>query len=264
MLAWDIDRKKYSETGVEFEYFRVPWDEQIFNVPIAQIENFQVRNIDAARVAFDSFEEWTRRENIHLCSVRVPHSKVVEIAFLQQRGFKFVELNYHPERSLIELEITADKLLNVEAINDNDRERLNGIAESIFTFGRFHNDPELGPALGNLRYSRWIRNSLNDSSLMTYKIESDSQMVAFFVSEEGADASIYWWLNGMLPEFAGKGLGKNVWTAMMAHHSKNGMARVHTSISSHNTPILNLYASLGFRFPEPLATLHLVCKSIQI
>jgi hypothetical protein len=35
-----------------------------------------------------------------------------------------------------------------------------------------------------------------------------------------------------------------------------GAARVQTCITARNTPVLNLYSHLGFRFPEPLMTFH--------
>jgi hypothetical protein len=43
---------------------------------------------------------------------------------------------------------------------------------------------------------------------------------------------------------------------MLAFHRREGVQEVSTSISSHNVAVLNLYASMGFRFPAPTITLH--------
>ena len=66
----------------------------------------------------------------------------------------------------------------------------------------------------------------------------------------------FWSLIGLAPGRQGSGLGKRVWRAMLRHHQEEGSDVVSTSISSLNIPVLNLYVSLGFRFPAPTMSLH--------
>jgi RimJ/RimL family protein N-acetyltransferase len=43
---------------------------------------------------------------------------------------------------------------------------------------------------------------------------------------------------------------------MMLLQRDNGMRAIETTISAHNTPVMNLYARLGFRFEDAQMTFH--------
>ena len=81
-------------------------------------------------------------------------------------------------------------------------------------------------------------------------------VVAFFVVEYPEQGHCFWSLVGLAPGLQGQGLGKRVWRTMLGWHKKNGIDTISTSISSHNSTVLNLYISLGFRFPAPHMTFH--------
>lgn len=264
MSAWLIDKKKFSDDGLRFEYYRAPWDEEIFGVPVAQIDNFTVANAETAGSSLEVFEEWMETQDIHLCSARIPQSQVIEAAFLQGQGFKFIELNICPERSLDFSTEESSENIEIIKAQKTDWDEMIRTASQVFKVGRFHNDPALGPELGNLRYARWMQNSLDDPDQVTYRIIWEGQMVAFFVCQSDDAGVVSWQLNAMLPEFAGRGIGKQIWSKMMMHHKEAGLIKVRTSISSHNAAALNLYVSLGFRFFEPSVTLHFVRKPIKI
>lgn len=264
MPAWKIKKHEFSDNGLAFDFYRAPWDEEIFGVPIAQINNFQIKNNEIAASSFEHFKEWLISEDIYLCSARIPQSQVIEAAFLQGQEFKFIELNICPERSLELATRESEKEITIEVARETDWDEMVSTASQIFKVGRFHNDPALGPELGNLRYARWMQNSLSDPDQVTYRVMWQDRMAAFFVCQSDDGGVVSWQLNAMLPEFAGKGIGKKIWEKMMLHHIEEGLVKARTSISSHNAAALNLYVSLGFRFFEPSVTLHLVRKSIPI
>lgn len=264
MPVWDIDKIKFSDDGLEFDFCHTPWDEEIFGVPIAQIESFEVKNSEIAASSFEKFKEWLTSEDIRLCSARIPQSHVIEVAFLQGQRFKFVELNFCPELALDFTTQESEEEIDIKVVQKADWDEMVRIASQVFKIGRFHNDPELGPVLGNLRYKHWMQNSLRDPDQITYKVMWQNRMAAFFVCQSDDDRVVNWQLNAMLPEFVGKGIGKRIWKEMMLHHSEEGLVKVRTSISSHNAAALNLYVSLGFRFLEPSVTLHFLRSSIQV
>lgn len=260
MAKWNLDTLSIRSKAFELDYSRVPWDEEIFGVPIAQIEHIRFSSLTSAQVKFELFESWMEDQDIHLCSARLPHSNVDESAFLQSRGFRFVELNYCPEIAMPTKAVEVPEGYTIDEVDESDAEWLVEKARHIFTSGRFHNDPSLGAELGNLRYTRWVRNSLADPNHQVVKIVHKETAISFFVFERQPDETAYWWLNGILPEYTGQGHGKNIWKTMMAYHQNSGARRVQTSISSHNIPAMNLYVALGFRFPEPSVTLHNVLR----
>lgn len=264
MSGWTIEKHEFSDEGLDFVFYRAPWDEEIFGVPVAQIDNFTIKNNEIAATSFESFRAWLISEDIYLCSARIPQSQVMEAAFLQGQEFKFIELNICPERSLEFATRESEEEIKIEVARESDWDEMISTASQIFKVGRFHNDPALGPELGNLRYARWMQNSLRDPKQTTYRVMWQDQMAAFFVCQSNDEGVVSWQLNAMLPEFAGKGIGKKIWKEMMLMHSEDGLVKARTSISSHNAAALNLYVSLGFRFFEPSVTLHLVRKSIQI
>jgi ribosomal protein S18 acetylase RimI-like enzyme len=60
----------------------------------------------------------------------------------------------------------------------------------------------------------------------------------------------------VVPEFQGKGYGKRVRLEMLKFHQQEGMSAIRTTSAAGNTPVLNLYVSLGFRFLPPEINLH--------
>lgn len=73
---------------------------------------------------------------------------------------------------------------------------------------------------------------------------------------ESPARELRFWSLGLLAGQPGQGLGKRVWSVVLAMHHAEGVSEVSTSISSHNVAAHNLYASLGFRFPAPSITLQ--------
>ncbi|HQT27637.1 MAG TPA: GNAT family N-acetyltransferase, partial [Burkholderiales bacterium] len=58
----------------------------------------------------------------------------------------------------------------------------------------------------------------------------------------------------------GKGYGKYFWSAACRKIYDQGEKEITSSISASNLPVLNLYASLGFRFEKAFDIYHLLVK----
>jgi RimJ/RimL family protein N-acetyltransferase len=242
--------------GLEMEYFLVPWDSEIVGFPVAQINRLHLRDANRAAEDYEQFVEWCGERRVRLCSCRVPHGSVEESIFLQAQGFRFIELNYHPYLGdLQQLQVSSDGI-EVLPADETDEEELAAMAATVFRHGRFHQDPQLGAAMGNHRYEAWMRNSFRRASQTPLKCVHHDKTVGFFVVEYPSTLSCRWSLIGLAPGLEGTGWGYRVWQAMLKHHRDQGIERVETSISSHNTAVLNLYVKLGFRFPTPFATFH--------
>jgi len=176
--------------------------------------------------------------------------------FLEQQGFRFIELNYRP--ILVGLDgFTTDRAIDVRQADPEDLQEISAFAGKIFTSGRFHVDLQLGPEIGNRRrYGAWAANAFHHPGQRVLKCCLDARTIAFMVVEQPTPASRFWSLVGLAPGLQGQGLGVRVWQAALAFHRSEGVKEVSTSISSHNVAAYNLYVSLGFRFPPPRITLH--------
>lgn len=247
---------KIRSKTLNMDYFLVPWDTEIIGRPVAEINRFEVIDSERAKSHYARFEEWREKHNIDLCSCRISHDSLVESAFLQEHGFRFIELNYRPELRGLQQQQFSDDSIEIVLAQEEDQECLAQIAANIFKHGRFHQDLLLGVKIGDERYKIWLLNSFSRSSQFVYKCLIEDEIVGFFVTEYSDNNQCNWVLVGLAPGFEGRGIGTRVWKAMMRFHQADGMESIVTSISSHNSAALNLYAKLGFRFPRPLVTFH--------
>ena len=242
--------------SLNMDYYLVPWDTRILGYPVAEISQLEVLDTRGAEDEFSFFLNWCDFQKIQLCNCRIRHDQLAESFFLQQHGFRFIELNYSPEiRDLGQLKLPDSSIVIMPA-QAEDQELLEEMAGKTFKYGRFHQDPALGPEVGNERYKIWLRNSFSYPGQSIFKCIDNDKIVAFFVVEYPGDNLCRWSLIGLAPGLGGYGLGTRVWQAMMRFHQDEGMKSIVTSISSHNAAVFNLYVKLGFRFPLPKATFH--------
>ena len=242
--------------GLQLDYFFVPWDTEILGAPIAQIANIRILEPAIAAKDYARFVDWCQQRRIALCSCRLPADCLTESMFLEDRGFRFVELNYLPVLTGVQQLASGDEGIRVAVAAQSDQTVLHDMATRVFRHGRLHRDPRIDPRLGDRRYGAWIDNAFVSSHQRVLTCSLDGEIVGFFVVEEREPGHSFWSLNGLAPGREGQGLGKRVWRSMLHRHRAEGAHTVSTSISSHNVPAMNLYVALGFRFPPPSVTLQ--------
>lgn len=241
----------------------VPWDSEIYGTVVAQITSMEV--MDASRASEDlaAFETWCKASSAGIVSCRLPHGNLRESILLEQHGFRFIEMVLHPQIELSHAPAKADADLIIARAEQTDLAELAILAEQAFGHERYHVDPRLNPRLGDIRYGRWVRNSFDHESQCLLKISDSGRTVALFIVEQRRDQSAYWHLTAIAPECQGRGYGRRVWRAMLHKHRVDGLRSVVTTISARNTPVLNLYSKLQFRFDPPEMTFHWVRDSVS-
>lgn len=257
-MKFDFDLLQQETDALSLAYFRVPWDSDIFGFPVAQISRISVADPAQALLDMPPFRAWMEQEQIRLASCRLAHNRLRESMLLEQIGFRFVEMVLHPHLSDLQTFSCAPQGLDVIRADASDLPAIEAIAAQAFGYERFHADPRLDRELADRRYLVWVRNSHGHARQNLYKICDGSDLVAFFITENQPDGESYWHLTAIAPAFQGRGYGKRVWREMLHFHQREGMTSVGTTIAGGNTPVLNLYASLGFRFKPPEITLHWV------
>ena len=234
----------------------VPWDCMAFGFRVAQIYDLSVAEPRKAALEFREFQEWLDAGLVRLVSCRLPHERLRESMFLEDRGFRFVEMVLHPSLGVLqELEIPADDL-KIAPASAADLAELQDIAGRSFKHERYHVDPRLDPQLADRRYSNWVGSSLGSEKQKLLKVEHGEKLVAVFITESWPPHDVYWHLTAISPEFQGQGYGRRAWRAMLKSHQLAGCERVLTTVSARNTAVINLYGQLGFRFLPPEMSFH--------
>ena len=241
----------------ELEATLVPWDTSLLGFPVGQINRFNIGNGSSPSKFFLAFEDWRDTHGMKLVSFRTRHDALQETMFLESRGFCFVEMVYGLTfRDLKRIAYPEDIVLEKADLADLDA--IQTIARLAFETGRFNIDPRLAPELGGRRYAGWVNNSFHDPKHEIIKAVLDGEIVGFFIIEQQNDGLVYWHLTAIAPGRQGQGIGRQLWQAMMMRHRRNNMAEIKTTVSARNTPVLNLYSRLGFRFESPMMTFHWV------
>lgn len=240
-----------------------PWDELVCAFPVIQITSIQVLGPNA-QADMLKFEKVRDALGAGLVSCRLAHDRLAESMFLEDHGFRFIEMIHAPELALINFD-AGDKfdLLNVRQASADDLPTLFEISRTAFKYERFKMDPRLDSGISDQRFQNWVASSLHHATQELYVISDSARTVAFFVTELLNDGTCYWHLNAVAPDAQGQGYGRRVWLSMLNQAAGVGAQRVRTSIAARNHRVLNLYARLGFTFQPPSMTFHWVKKSFE-
>jgi RimJ/RimL family protein N-acetyltransferase len=255
-----VDEFSLASKALEIKVTEAYWDSSTFGYPVAQVETLTVFDRSEAKNDFLKFFDWVRSNEIKLISCRLPSDRMTEVFFLEEHGFRFIETVLHPFCENLEpFALLEEKELVICRPDESDLPAIGAIAESAFTNERFYVDPRLSKAKSGLRYRRWAENSYAHPSQILLKIQRRKDIVAFFVVERVTVDEVYWHLTAINPAFQGQGYGRRVWAAMLSRHYGREVKVVSTTIAARNLRVLNLYASLNFRFRPPEHTFHWVC-----
>ncbi len=210
-----------------------PWDATVFGLPTYELA-------DASAV---TLRQAAQTPGHHTVRTDPLSSKQL----LHEYGFYYCD-------TLIEPYCTAEKLETLThpdiSIGKNaDWQELLLICHGAFVHGRFHRDFNLDRACADLRYDNWLRQLYDQQSV--YGLFRRNEL-AGFIAYSGNSLV----LHALAEAYRGKGLAKYWWSAVCNELFGAGCAEVKSSISAANVAALNLYASLGFNFRNPVDIYH--------
>lgn len=165
---------------------------------------------------------------------------------LRRAGFYYCDTLLEPWGGPADLRPAEDP--QASFVRDMDWADLDRIGHGAF-FGRYHRDPAISRERADARYDQWLR-ELHEKGAV-YGLLHGGRPAGFIAAEEGMFV-----LHAMAPEFRGRGLARALWTLVIRDQFAQGWNMIHSSVSAGNLPIVNLYASLGFRFRNPLDVYH--------
>jgi hypothetical protein len=123
--------------ALDLTYHLAPWDQPIFEANTGVISSICLRTDIADARSIDAFRDWCKRNEVKLVSCRLAQNRLVECAFLEAQGFRFIELNYRPAIVLLG-GFPGDAEISICPADLSDTDEISGIAAQIFETGRLH------------------------------------------------------------------------------------------------------------------------------
>lgn len=170
-------------------------------------------------------------------------------AILHRHGFYYCDTLIEPYCAAESLRPAAHPGAGFS--RDAALEALLAVCRGAFRHGRFHRDFNVEPRLADQRYENWLRN-LHGAGKVYGLLWHDE--LAGFIAHEGGKLV----LHALGERHRGRGIAKYLWSPVCADLLEGGARELSSSISATNLAALNLYASLGFRFHNPLDVYHRV------
>lgn len=227
------------------------WDREHFGFEVARIEHLQ-GSAGALASLTDSVLDDLGRRDVRLCSCRLSSEALPAIEALETRGFRFREATLTPW-----LDLSAwrrRRQVTTRPALPDDVEAMCAIARRAFRTDRFHRDDRIAAAAADGLYEKWVRtwHAEPRPERSSRVLLAGGAVVGFFMIEltrplgsAGVAVAVIV-LNAIDPAEAGQGFGYALYRESLDAASKQaGFASA--TIAAANTPVVNLYAKLGFR-----------------
>lgn len=210
-----------------------PWDTAVFGMPTGELREYSAAALEEAV-----------RTSGHLTLKVEP---LADKRLLDENGFYYCDTLIEPHCNSVRLRSVRhpDAIISKEV----DHEQAATICNGAFSHGRFHRDFNLPRSKSDLRYANWLKQLLEEQQV--YGLYWQGNLAGFIGYR---DNSLI--LHALAAQYRGRGLAKYWWSAVCNDILGNGHEIVRSSISATNLAVLNLYASLGFYFTNPLDIYH--------
>lgn len=247
----------FEDEHARLEFSEAWWDLPHFGRPVIQITEIACKGDPALTTVVTRLLEVCRARNVALVSCRMGVEQLPESMLLERHEFRHIEVVLHPELRLgRSTDKSSQSICESRLAGPEDLPKLEQIARTAFVNERFYVDPRISRSIAASRYVGWMKSALTHDSQRLHAILHQGQVVGFFVIERRADGVCYWHLNAISPDWHGRGIGKAAWQRMVNVAQVDGCVAVQTCIAVRNVKVMNLYASLGFKFTNPAMTLH--------
>jgi len=210
-----------------------PWDSAVFGLPTFELKEASASALQAAGQKRGHY------------TVKV--DPLSDKQLLHEHGFYYCDTLIEPfcDRSRFVRHASPDVTIDTHAA----LEQILPICDRNFAFGRFHRDFNLDHEAADRRYRQWLTQLHAKGSAVGLLYRDE---VVGFIAHEGGSLL----LHAIAPAWQGKGLAKYGWSLVCEQLFANGQEEIRSSVSAGNVAVLNLYASLGFRFRHPVDIYH--------
>ena len=190
---------------------------------------------------------------------KVPVSAVATARQFGKAGFYLVDTNVSLDMPAGEVASRAETGIDVFPARTSDHAAALAIAESAFTYSRFHLDPLFPAPLANLVKREWIRSYCEGRRGDVLLVAEQRGIVIGFLAALTTELAGRKYavidLVAVAAEARGIGAGRALVNGFQSHYRGSAeMLRVGTQIA--NTPSLGLYQACGFGVAEAAYVFH--------
>ena len=210
-----------------------PWDTKVFNHSCFEITEI---NEETLRHAATTPGHYT-----------VKVDPLASKALLHKYGFYYTDTLIQPYCKATGFVSLSHKKVSIGRNPDIDM--LLPMCDGAFLHGRFHRDFNLKKIDADRRYKQWLIQLHEQNGVLALLVERET---AGFIAHDQGNLL----LHTVDKRFRGQGLAKYLWSAACEQLFGNGIQEISSSISAANLAVLNLYASLGFRFKDATDIYH--------
>lgn len=210
-----------------------PWDQRVFG--------------------FATWEVVEPEENLlaelgqHPGHYTVKTDPLVPTGLLKRYGFYYCDTLLEPYADFSRFKAYPNS--DVAIAESPAKEEMIALCHGTFRHGRFHRDFNIDPRLADQRYSQWVGQLCDEGN--AFAVLYQGAVAAFFGVRENKLV-----LHAVAERFQGRGLAKYLWSCACNELFSRGHDELCSSVSAANLAIVNLYASLGFRFRNPIDIYH--------
>ena len=199
--------------------------------------------------------DWSRERSVELVGCRVPASDTALTGALENAGFRMIELQLRATLAPLRPEDAKPPRITVRTADSSDRARILSIASSAFHLGRYHADPRFPREAADRRYRTWMERALAEREGTWVAVAGPPGAARGFLHAEISGTAADIRLAAVDPDGGGIA-GPELFRGALHELARRGVRRVTARMSAANCAVLNVYASLGFRFDDPESVLH--------
>ncbi len=188
-------------------------------------------------------------------TIKLPTGNLEIVHALENIGFRFMETQFHMEKSLVDYEppATLAKMRNalVQQYIEKTEQAWHSVtdlmSDDMFHTDRIYLDPKLVRDTSCRRYRNWIMDLVNDPNAHLFLYTFKDSPVGFGLVKMDPETHIVDdLLEGIFEQYQNTGFGFMMFDLALKYYQQHGMNKLITSISSNNQPIVNLDLFFGY------------------
>jgi hypothetical protein len=228
-------------------------DAASFGFPVAWMSLVSAPPVDGAL----ELDEWAERNGVVVTGVSVSATATDLLQHAQNLGFLCVDLSLHVSMLNIKRRSKTVRPAVVRTATAADMDGIEAIALTAFNFGRYHRDARFPKKLADRRFGAWMKKAWSNPapSARFFVIGPPGDPSGFMFAEVN-DGRAQWQLGGVSRTASNGLMGPMLFAGVLDALEAEGVRTVAAKISAANTPVLNIYAALGFDSSKPEFTLH--------
>jgi hypothetical protein len=208
---------------------------------------------DKRNFAFKTYELLDVDEELFKYIENIPGHFTLKVDPLSNNYLLYKYKFYYCD-TLIEPHCERDKLVifdhdEISIKNSCNFEVIRDISVGAYKHGRFHRDFNVDNQSADNRYINWLHDLYKENNCLYFYYKNDFAGYFGFTGNKIV-------LHALSEKYKGKGLAKYFWSKACRYLFDKGVNNIYSSISCVNLPVLNLYASIGFKFKNALDVYH--------